>query len=55
MIARGKSKTVNNEDVVKLRNYVRESIKEINIKGKSNDELLEFLDSHGYGSRFIDR
>ncbi len=51
-IAREKSKTVNNEDVVKLRNYVRESIKEINIKGKSRDELLEFLDSHGYGSRY---
>lgn len=47
-IAREK-KTVNNEDVVKLRNYVRESIKEINIKGKSRDELLEFLNSHGYG------
>lgn len=50
-IASGKSKTANNEDVVKLRNYVRESIKEINIKGKSRDELLEFLDSRGYGSR----
>ncbi len=51
-IVSGKSKTLNNEDVVKLRNYVRESIKEINIKGKSRDELLKFLDSRGYGSRF---
>lgn len=54
-IARGKSKIVNNEDIVKLRNYVRESIKEINIIGKSRDELLEFLDSHGYGSRLNER
>ncbi len=43
------SKKINNKDVMELRNYVRDSIKEINKIGKSKDKLLEFLDSQGYG------
>lgn len=48
-IIHNRSKIVNVEDVVKLRNYVRESIKEINKNGKNKDDILEFLNSQGYG------
>ena len=39
------------EDLLKLRYYVRESIKEINEIGKNKDELLGFLNSCGFGER----
>jgi hypothetical protein len=50
-IVHGRSETIYTENVIKLRNYIRESIKEINTRGKSRNELLDFLDTHGYGSR----
>ena len=40
----GKSNSMNKEDLLKLRHYVRESIKEINKIGKSKNELLDLLD-----------
>ncbi|VUT28041.1 MAG: hypothetical protein SYNGOMJ08_00601 [Candidatus Syntrophoarchaeum sp. GoM_oil] len=45
----GKSNVVDREDVLKLRDYVRESIKEINKIGKNKDELLDMLTSTGFG------
>ena len=44
-------KSINEEDLLKLRHYVRESIKEINKIGKSKDELLRMLNSCGFGER----
>jgi hypothetical protein len=46
----GKS-NINNEDLLKLRHYVRESIKEINKIGKSKNKLLDLLNSCGFGER----
>ena len=46
-----KSKMVNDEDVMKLRYYVRESIKEINKNGKKKEDILDFLNSHGFGTK----
>ena len=45
----GKSNSMNKEDLLKLRHYVRESIKEFNKIGKSKDEVLDLLDSLGFG------
>lgn len=50
-----KSKSVNHGDVVKLRNYVRDSIKEINKNGKCKDDLLEFLNLWGYSKIEIEK
>jgi len=47
----GKSNIINNEDLLKLRHYVRESIKEINKMCKSKSELLDLLNSCGFGDR----
>lgn len=47
----GKSNIINKEDLFKLRRYVRNSIIEIYKIGKSKDELLEILDSYGFGER----
>ena len=47
----GESNIINTEDLLKLRHYVRESIKEINKIGKSKDEVLDLLDSLGFGER----
>jgi len=47
----GNSNTINEEDLLKLRHYVRESIKEINKIDKNKDELLEILNSCGFGER----
>jgi len=47
----GKSNTINKEDLLKLRHYVRESIKEINRIDKNKDGLLEILNSCGFGER----
>lgn len=47
----GKSNLIKNEDLLKLRQYVRESIKEINKIGKNKDELLDLLNSYGFGWR----
>lgn len=45
----GKSNSMNKEDLLKLRHYVRESIKEFNKIGKSKGEVLDLLDSLGFG------
>lgn len=47
----GKSNIVNKEDLLKLRYYVRESIKEISRIDKKKDELLDILNSCGYGEK----
>ena len=47
----GNSNSINEEDLLKLRHYVRESIKEINKIGDNKDELLKILDSLGFGER----
>lgn len=47
----GKSNVIKNEDLLKLRRYVRESIKEINKIRKKKDELLDLLSSCGFGQR----
>lgn len=45
----GKSNVVTDEDLLKLRNYVRESIKIIDKLGKTKEELLNLLHSSGFG------
>ncbi|MCK4733760.1 MAG: hypothetical protein KAT65_15000 [Methanophagales archaeon] len=47
----GKSNIISKEDLLLLRHYVRESIKEINKIGKSKNELLDLLNSCGFGER----
>lgn len=47
----GNSNIINNEDLLKLRHYVRESIKEINKIGKNKNYLLDMLNSCGFGER----
>lgn len=47
----GKSDIINKEDLLKLRGYVRESIKEINKIGKNKDNLLDILNSCGFCER----
>lgn len=46
----GKS-DVSNEDLLKLRHYARESIKEIYKINKSKDEILKLLNLNGFGQR----
>lgn len=46
-----KSNIINTEVLLKLRHYIRESIKEINKVGKSKDELLDVLNSCGFGDK----
>jgi hypothetical protein len=47
----GNSNSIDEGDLLKLRHYVRESIKEINKIGDNKDELLKILDSCGFGER----
>ena len=47
----GNSNIITEEDLLKLRHYVRESIKVINNIGETKDELLEILNSRGFGER----
>jgi hypothetical protein len=47
----GKSNIIHTEDLLKLRHYIRESIKEINKVDKSKDELLDVLNSCGFGDK----
>ena len=47
----GNSNIVDQDDLLKLRHYARESIKEINKIDKNKDELLEILNSCGFGER----
>lgn len=45
----GESNVIKKKDLLKLRYYVRESIKEINKIGKNKGELLDLLNSSGFG------
>jgi len=45
----GNSNIVDQDDLLKLRHYVRESIKEINKLDKNKDEFLKMLDSCEFG------
>jgi len=47
----GKSGIINDKDLLKLRYYVRGSIKEINKIGKNKNGLLDMLNSCGFGER----
>jgi len=47
----GKSNVIDKEDLLKLRYYARESIKEIDKMGKNKDELLDILNSCGFDKR----
>lgn len=48
----GKQDVVTEDDLLKLRHYVRESIKDIyRIGMNSKEELLDLLESHGFGDR----
>ena len=47
----GKSSIINKEDLLELRHYVRESIKEINKIGRDKTSLLDLLNASGFGER----
>ena len=47
----GESKGISTDDLLRLRHYVRESIKKLHRIGKSKDEILKLLDSHGFGEK----
>ena len=51
IVHQGKSNAVTEDDVKDLRNYVIRSIKEFNKIGKSKKEILELLNSCGFGDR----
>lgn len=51
LIHTGQSKEVIKDNVLKLRHYVRESIKEINLINKSKEKLADMLNSCGFGQR----
>lgn len=45
----GKRRIIEKEDLLKLRGYLREAIKEIHHIGKEKSEITALLDSHGFG------
>lgn len=47
----GKSDRLTKADLLRLRYYVRESIKQVYRIGKSKDEICDLLNSHGFGER----
>lgn len=49
----GDSKIVKRDALLKLRHHVRESIKKIYVMKKSKDEILDILNSCGFGERVI--
>lgn len=48
LVHTGDKSKINMEDLLKLRNYVRESIKKIDDIGKNKNELLDILNSSGF-------
>lgn len=46
-----RNKKITKEDIINLRKYVRQSIKEINLIGVDKKELLDILNSCGFGQR----
>lgn len=51
IIHEGKTNIVKNEDLLNLRYYVRESIKEIYKIGKNKNDILDTLNSCGFGEK----
>lgn len=51
LVHTGKRNSIASEDLRKLRYYVRESIKEVYKTGKTKDELLDLLNSCGFGEK----
>ncbi|MDY6966726.1 MAG: HEPN domain-containing protein [Halobacteriota archaeon] len=51
LVHSGKTDIVKNEDLLKLRHYVRESIKEISKIGENKNDLIDTLNSCGFGER----
>lgn len=51
LVHAGKVKEIKQEDVLKLRDCVRKSIKEISAIGKGKDEILDTLKASGFGQR----
>jgi len=49
VIHAGKSNSVKKEDLLKLSNYVRETIKKMYLMKKSKKEILDLLNSSGFG------
>jgi hypothetical protein len=49
LVHTGKQDAITEKDILKLRYYVRESIKEINTINKGKDKLLSLLNSSGFG------
>lgn len=47
----GKKNIIGKDDLLRLRHYVRESIKEAYKINKSKEDLLSLLNSHGFGER----
>ena len=47
----GKSNIIKKGDLLKLRNYVRDSIKQIYKMGENKNEILDLLNSCGFGER----
>ena len=45
------SKKISKEDIIRLREYVRQSIKEIHFIGKDKPEIIDILNSCGFGHR----
>lgn len=53
IVHKGERSVVNKEELLKLRHYVRESIKEINRMDKDKNELLGMLNARGFGERMV--
>lgn len=51
MVHRGESKKITQENLLRLRWFVREAIKEINLMGEDKPKLLELLNQCGFGDR----
>jgi hypothetical protein len=51
LVHRGVSNMITRDDLLKLRKYVRETIKEIYKVGKTEKELMDMLDACGFGQR----
>jgi hypothetical protein len=47
----GKKKIVKKENLLELRSYTRESIKELYNTGRNKDDVLDLLNSSGFGDR----
>ena len=51
LVYEGKTKKIKQDDILKLRKYVRNSIKEVMMIGKDKDRVLDILKSCGFGHR----